>query len=206
MTAADTPTLSRQAITERLARLERCGEVRGVPGLSPESLRPAAVLVPLVDRDQGMNVILTRRSEALRDHAGQISFPGGRIEADDPSPHMAALREAEEEIGVTPSQVDIVGELPQYRTGTGFLVHPVVGFVDAAAAFQPCPVEVAEVFEVPLAFILDPANHRPHEFHHDGRVHLLQAMPYGEYFIWGATAAILIELYQALATEAGEEA
>ncbi|MBA1147202.1 CoA pyrophosphatase [Ectothiorhodospiraceae bacterium WFHF3C12] len=206
MTAAITPPLSRADIAARLARLEHCEEVRGVPGLARRELRPAAVLVPLVERAGAFNVILTRRSEKLRDHAGQISFPGGRIEPDDPSPHMAALREADEEIGVYPEQVEVVGELPHYRTGTGFLVHPVVGFVDASAGFRPCPVEVAEVFEVPLSFILDPRNHRPHEFHHDGQVHLLQAMPYGEYFIWGATAAILIELYQVLTGDGSREA
>lgn len=163
------------------------------------------MLVPLVERDRDLNVILTRRSDRLREHAGQISFPGGRIEPEDPSPHMAALREAEEEIGVEPRQVEIVSELPQYRTGTGFLVHPVVGFVDARAAFRACPVEVAEVFEVPLSFVLNPQNHRPHEFHHDGQVHQLRAVPYGEYFIWGATASILIELYQALTGDVPEE-
>lgn len=204
MTATRSPSLSRQTIVRRLGRSGRCDEIRGAAFGRNRRLRPAAVLVPLVERAEGFHVILTRRSEALRDHAGQISFPGGRIEADDPSPHMAALREAEEEIGVQPRQVEVIGELPLYRTGTGFLVHPVVGFVDPAAEPRRCPVEVAEVFEVPLAFVLDPTNHKPHEFHYEGQVHLLQAMPYGEYFIWGATAAILIELYQALSGAGGD--
>lgn len=206
MKAAIPLPLSREAVSERLAQLEPCDRIRGVPGLSPATLRPAAVLVPLVERQLGLNVILTRRSVRLRDHAGQISFPGGRIEPGDRSPHMAALREAEEEIGVRPEQVDVVAELPQYRTGTGFLVHPVVGFVDPGAGFRPCPIEVAEVFEVPLSFVLNPENHRPHEFHYQGRVHQLRAMPYGEYFIWGATASILVELYQVLTGDVREEA
>jgi len=198
MTAATQLPLNRQAVVERLAGFRHCDRMGGVPGLDPASLRPAAVLVPLVERTGGLNVILTRRTEHLRDHAGQISFPGGRIEVDDPSPHRAALREAEEEIGVAPQQVEVVGELPLYSTATGFLVHPVVGFVDPAAGFTACPVEVAEVFEVPLAFILNPDNHRTHEIEFRGRTHHAPAMPYGSYFIWGATASILLELYDVL--------
>lgn len=198
MTAATELPLSRQAVVERLSGFEHCRRVGGVAGVDPDTLRPAAVLVPLVERAGGLQVILTRRTEHLRDHAGQISFPGGRIEPDDPSPHMAALREAEEEIGVAPRQVEVIAELPQYRTATGFLVHPVVGFVDPSAGFRPCPVEVAEVFEVPLAFILNPDNHGTHEIEYRGRQYQAPAMPYGSHFIWGATASILLELYGAL--------
>ncbi|HKJ94134.1 MAG TPA: CoA pyrophosphatase [Gammaproteobacteria bacterium] len=167
-------------------------------GLNSEGLRPAAVLVPLIERSGGINVVLTRRTEHLRDHAGQISFPGGSIEEHDASPAAAALREAEEEIGVPPRAVDLVGELPTYATGTGFLVYPAIGFLDSAVVFRPDPEEVAEIFEVPLDFFLDPGNHRPHDIVHRGRRYRLCAMPYGDYYIWGATAGMLRQLYRLL--------
>lgn len=172
--------------------------------LSPppdEPLVHAAVLVPLVERPEGLHVILTRRTEDLRDHAGQISFPGGRIEPSDASVEAAALRETHEEIGISPAQVDVLGRLRCYRTGTGYWVHPVVGLLRPPLELRPEPGEVAEIFEVPLAFFLDPGNHQPHLFEHQGRRYQLVAMPYGEYFIWGATAGMLRCLYQALVDE-----
>ncbi|WP_435101193.1 CoA pyrophosphatase [Arhodomonas sp. AD133] len=165
------------------------------------SLHPAAVLVPLVERESGLNVVLTRRTAHLRAHAGQISFPGGRIEAHDESSLAAALREAEEEVGLVPEAVELVGRLPVYPTGTGFRIDPWVGIIAPSVTLVPDPGEVAEIFEVPLAFVLDPANHRPHSLDRGGRRYRLCAIPYGDYYIWGATAAILRDLYRLLADQ-----
>ena len=123
---------------------------------------PAAVLVPVVDRADGLTMLLTQRSADLPDHPGQISFPGGRVEPDDTSIADAALREATEEVGLARAHVAILGELPNYETVTGFRVTPVVGWVEPPFALLPDPVEVADVFEVPLAFLLDPANQQRH--------------------------------------------
>lgn len=163
------------------------------------ALTPAAVLVPIVLHTDAPTMLLTRRTDHLRDHAGQISFPGGRIEAGDAGAVEAALREAEEEVGLSAAQVEVVGYLPEYRTGTGFTVTPVVGFVSPPLSLSPDPFEVAEVFEVPLAFLLDPMNHHRHEIHWRGRKRRYYAMPYGERFIWGATAGMIVSLCQRLA-------
>jgi 8-oxo-dGTP pyrophosphatase MutT (NUDIX family) len=163
-----------------------------------DDLREAAVLVPLVERDSGIRVVLTRRTHTLRDHAGQISFPGGRIEASDTDPVEAALRETEEEIGVPRDRVALIGELPSLPTATGYLIHPVVGFLDPSVRFRAQPSEVAEIFEVPLSFVLDTGNHRPHTIARDGRRYRLHAIPYRDYFIWGATAGMLRSLVQLL--------
>ena len=162
------------------------------------TLTPAAVLFPIIVRDAGHTVMLTQRTAHLRDHAGQISFPGGRVEADDLSPTHTALRETEEEVGLSRERVEVLGFLPEYRTGTGFRVTPVVGLVHPPFDLQPDPFEVAEVFEVPLAFLLDPANHQRHEMHYRGALRQYFAMPYGDYFIWGATAGMIRSLSQRL--------
>ncbi|TXI74022.1 MAG: CoA pyrophosphatase [Dechloromonas sp.] len=162
------------------------------------TLTPAAVLFPIIVRDAGHTVMLTQRTAHLRDHAGQISFPGGRVEAEDLSPTHTALRETEEEVGLSRERVEILGFLPEYRTGTGFRVTPVVGLVHPPFDLQPDPFEVAEVFEVPLAFLLDPANHQRHEMHYRGALRQYFAMPYGDYFIWGATAGMIRSLSQRL--------
>lgn len=155
---------------------------------------PAAVLVPLVRRPAGLAVMLTRRTEHLRDHAGQISFPGGRSEPADHGPVGTALRETEEEVGLARRYIEIVGELPRYITITGYDVTPVVALVTSPFVLRPDASEVAEVFEVPLAFLLDPANHRQHSLHYRGALRHYFAMPYGEYFIWGATAGMIRSL------------
>lgn len=164
------------------------------PGARPR-LTPAAVLIPLVGRDDGIHVVLTERAATMPTHAGQIAFPGGRIDASDGSVREAALREAEEEIGMVPADVTVLGYLDAYQTGTGFLVAPVVATV--AASFVPVVQEreVADVFEVPLSFLMDPANHQMHQRSWRGIMRRYYAMPYGDRYIWGATAGMLKNLY-----------
>ncbi|MFZ2267170.1 MAG: CoA pyrophosphatase [Azonexus sp.] len=157
-------------------------------------LTPAAVLFPIVLREAGQTVLLTQRTAHLRDHAGQISFPGGRVEDEDASPVHTALRETEEEIGLAREYIEILGFLPEYRTGTGFRVTPVVGLVQPPFTLALDPFEVAEAFEVPLDFLLDPANHQEHSLHYRGALRHFFAMPYGDYFIWGATAGMIRSL------------
>lgn len=158
------------------------------------AVTPAAVLVPIVLHDGRPTVLLTQRTAHLRDHAGQISFPGGRVEEGDGGFIDAALRETEEEIGLERCHIRIAGYLPDYRTGTGFCVTPVVAFVTPPFTVRPDPFEVAEVFEVPLDFLLDTANHEQHEIHWRGKLRKYYAMPYGDYYIWGATAGMIVSL------------
>ncbi|MCW5633099.1 MAG: CoA pyrophosphatase [Rubrivivax sp.] len=169
---------------------------------------PAAVLVPLVQRPTGLSVLLTRRTDHLRDHAGQISFPGGRAEPGDAGAADTALREAEEEVGLARDRVEVVGELPVYTTVTSYAVTPVVGLVEPPFALTLDTFEVAEAFEVPLAFLMSPAHHRRHVFTFEGGQRQFLSMPWHgpgsdgqprEYFIWGATAAMLRNLYRLLA-------
>lgn len=159
---------------------------------------PAAVLVPLVARGQVPTVLLTRRTDHLHHHPGQISFPGGRVEEADTSPIDTALRETEEEIGLDRRHIELIGTLPDYLTGTGFRVTPVVGLVTPPFELTLDAFEVAEAFEVPLSHFLDPANHEQHSIVHEGRVRQFHAMPYQGYFIWGATAGIIMSLYRVL--------
>jgi 8-oxo-dGTP pyrophosphatase MutT (NUDIX family) len=167
--------------------------------------RAAAVLVGVVARDDGPTVLLTQRTAHLSSHGGQIAFPGGRTETTDPSPAATALREAHEEIGLEHRLVDVIGSLPDYRTGTGFLVTPVVGLVDPAHSLTLDPNEVDDAFEVPLAFLMDPANHQRRLYRWGDAERMFYAMPWRpaqrqdkEYFIWGATAAMLRNLYRFL--------
>ena len=162
----------------------------------------AAVLVPLVDRADGMTVLLTRRTEHLNDHAGQISFPGGRVEAGDRDAIACALREAEEEIGLSRARIEVIGCLDTCVTGTGFSVVPVVGLIaaplDLARDLTLDRFEVAEAFEVPLAFVLDPRNHVRCSAVARGRQRIFYALSYGERCIWGATARMLVNLHEVL--------
>jgi 8-oxo-dGTP pyrophosphatase MutT (NUDIX family) len=168
-------------------------------GVGDEELMPAAVLFPIVQRNEEPTVLLTQRTAHLKDHPGQISFPGGRCESSDPSPVHTALREAAEEIGLGAAHVDVAGYLPEYLTSTGFRVTPVVAMVSPPFELQLDAYEVAEVFEVPLSFLLDPVNHQRHSLHYRGRLRHYYAMPYRDHFIWGATAGIIMSLYRALA-------
>ncbi|GLT21303.1 coenzyme A pyrophosphatase [Zoogloea oryzae] len=165
-------------------------------GIPTGPLRPAAVLVPIVLREPEPTLLLTRRTDHLHHHPGQVSFPGGRVEAQDTSPIETALRETEEEISLARHHVELLGCLPQYRTGTGFDVTPVVGLVTPPFELSPDAFEVAEVFEVPLSFLLDEANHQLHRVEVRGKLREYYAMPYGDYFIWGATAGMIVSLYR----------
>lgn len=157
-------------------------------------LVPAAVLVPVVLRDQEPTVLLTLRTSHLRDHAGQISFPGGRTERDDDSAEETALREAEEEVGLHRRHVQIIGRLPPFLTITGFVVTPVIGLIKPPFELKRDDFEVAEVFETPLAFLMDQENHVRHEVMHQGKLHHYWSMPWQGYNIWGATAGMLRQL------------
>jgi 8-oxo-dGTP pyrophosphatase MutT (NUDIX family) len=173
--------------------------------LLPEdrTLVEAAVLVGLVPRDEGIQVLLTRRTDVLRHHAGQVSFPGGRLEADDADAVAAAVRETFEEVGIAPSQVAPLGYLDAYTTITGFRVLPVVATVASDYIAQPDPNEVADVFEVPLAFLLDPANIASLALEHRGRMREVWEFRYPDQRIWGVTAAILLNMRERLAAVGG---
>jgi len=164
----------------------------------PERQVPAAVLVPLVERATGLTILLTQRAATLKDHAGQISFPGGRIEPEDPDAWHAALREAHEEIGLLPGLVEFAGYLPDHRVITGFRVTPVVGFVSPEYELRIAEAEVHDVFEVPLDFILDAANHKSRRRTLGGLVVEVHDIPYGDRNIWGATAGMLMTLRRML--------
>ncbi len=157
--------------------------------------RRAAVLIPLVARDDGVAVILTRRTEHLPKHAGQVAFPGGKIEPGDKGPLQAALRETHEEIGIPPQKVEPLGYLDTYQTGSGFRIVPVVGFVDPHVELTLEPGEVAAAFEVPLSFLMTPENHRRDSREWRNRRRHFYVMPFGEHYIWGVTAGIIRGLY-----------
>ncbi len=200
--------MTREEIADRVARRARqlaagdgaepppMGSDFTLSGQTPQAeLRPAAVLVPLVDRPEGITVLLTQRTEHMPSHAGQIAFPGGRRQPEDADSTATALREAMEEIGLDPSFVTVIGELDRYVTGTGFCVTPVVGFVAPGFGSRADPREVADIFEVPLAHFLDARNHQIHSRTWQGRERRYYAMPYGDRYIWGATAGMLKNLH-----------
>ena len=162
---------------------------------SEDQLKPAAVLVPIVRRPDGLTVLFTRRSPHLTDHAGQISFPGGRAEPGDGSPEGTALRETHEEIGLAPAHVELLGSLHEFRTVTGYRVTPVVGLVSTPFELDADEVEVAEVFEVPLSYLMDPANQQRNSVVHDGLRRHYFAVPHGRHYIWGATAGMVMNLH-----------
>lgn len=173
------------------------GELAGI--LAPEQPRtPAAVLVPLIERAAGVQVLLTRRTDSLRHHAGQISFPGGRMEPDDESPLAAALRETCEEVGLAPDRLEPLGFLDPFETITGYHVWPAVARVATPFQLRPDPSEVAEAFEVPLGFLLDPGNCRQVGMEYAGRVRHYYQFQYGQHRIWGATASMLVNLRERL--------
>ncbi len=167
----------------------------------PDAPTPAAVLVPIIDRGDNLTVLLTERASDLRHHAGQISFPGGRIESTDGTPIEAALREAEEEIGLSRDFVEVIGVLPDHMIVTGFRVTPIVGLVRPGFELRIDPGEVASTFEMPLSFLLDPNNHVRRKRRFENHEVELTDLPWGERNIWGATAGMLFTLYRVLRGE-----
>lgn len=190
---SEPPWLGR--VQAALLRDQPAVEVIVEHGPGTDDAIPAAVLMAIVLRDTP-TLLLTQRTSHLRDHPGQISFPGGRIEPDDPSPRAAALREAEEEIGLAGDRVDVLGYLPRYLTGTGFDVTPVVGLVRPPLELLADPFEVAEIFEVPLPFLLDESNFQRMALHVGGRRRTFYSIPHAERFIWGATAGMIRVLFE----------
>lgn len=168
------------------------------PGADASTLTPAAVLIPIVVRPSALTVLLTQRTAHLRDHAGQVSFPGGRCEPEDSSPVATALREAHEEVGLDPQQVEILGALAEYRTSTGFAVRPVIGLVLPPLNLKLDDFEVADVFEPPLEFLLQPANFRRERIEYQGSLRDYWAVPWQGRYIWGATAGMLVNLREFL--------
>jgi len=160
---------------------------------------PAAVLMPLVQREHGLALLLTQRTAHLTDHAGQVSLPGGRAEAEDASSIETALRETEEEIGLSRRHIEVLGTLPDHFTGTGYRITPVVGLAHPPFELQADPFEVEEIFEVPLAFLMDGMNHQVRSVELPGaEKRTFYTMPYDRFFIWGATAAMLRNLFHFL--------
>lgn len=203
VTLAAGPDLTREALSRLFDRrldfagLESEGDLtrHGSEVGAPASLRDAAVLIGVVPRASGLNVILTRRPDHLGSHPGQVAFPGGRIDPGDQGPVEAALREAEEEIGLSPSLAEVRGVLEPFATGSGFKIYPVVGFVDSTFSPKINVEEVAEAFEVPFAFLMDPSNHGQKTGEFRGRVRHYYEMPYGGQRIWGVTAHMIVKLY-----------
>ena len=197
----------RDLIVERLATLPPLEELLTADDLEKQNeasrlaLKPAAVLLLVVNHAEP-TVVFTQRTSHLSAHAGQISLPGGSCDADDCTPERTALREAEEELGIAPERVQVLGRLPEYLTSTGFAVTPVVGWAEPPLAYRPDPHEVADVFEVPLNFLLDARNHRYESAFYKGRMRHYWAMPYGERFIWGATAGMLVTFHRLMGKEA----
>ena len=174
---------------------------QGIDAERAAARRRASVLVPIVARAGELTMLFTRRTAHLRNHSGQIAFPGGGAEPGDASAEATALREAHEEIGLEPARVEVLGRLSDYHTRTDYRVTPVVGLVAPPVELRLDAHEVEEAFEVPLAFLLDPANHLRHQREFQGRPVPFYAIPYRDYYIWGATAGMLINLYRFLAGE-----
>lgn len=199
--------LTRERITEWLARPAPPPAPDDLHLIAPRDgarVAEAAVLVPLVDRPGRLHLLLTQRTPHLDNHAGQISFPGGRVEEGDASREETALRETEEEIGVPRSAVALLGRLPVYENLSGFRITPVVGWIEPPLVLKPDPFEVAAAFEAPLEHFLDAARYQRREFHFRGRHRHYMAIPYDGRYIWGATAAMLYSFARLLASDGGQ--
>ena len=199
--SVDFATFDRHSLASRLTVSKSLPIEDGRLSMTPDEVAattPAAVLVPVINRPGGLSVLLTRRTDHLNDHAGQISFPGGKVDAADRSPEETALRETEEEIGLDRRHVHLLGRLPDYFIPTGFRVTPVIGWVDPPFALKLDPFEVADAFEVPFSFLVDPSNRQMQSAVRAGRLRHFYAMPYQGYNIWGATAGMLVTLSRIL--------
>jgi 8-oxo-dGTP pyrophosphatase MutT (NUDIX family) len=208
----DAPAVEPYSVADFRRRVERrngpaddggdYGDHRFNPDLRPfivrDGLRDAAVLIPVVDRKEGASVILTKRTEKLRHHSGQVAFPGGSIDPTDASSEGAALRETEEEIGLDRSFVEVIGRLPDYVSGSGFRVAPILGVVRPGFLLTLNVDEVDDAFEVPLAFLMNDANHSRESREWQGHMRNYYVMPYGDHYIWGLTAGIIRVLYERL--------
>jgi 8-oxo-dGTP pyrophosphatase MutT (NUDIX family) len=182
--------VSRLATSPSLEELLTADDLEKQHEAALGTLKPAAVLLLVVNHPGDPTVVFTQRTAHLADHAGQISFPGGRVDDDDRTPEHTALREAEEEIGITADRIEVLGRLPEYRTGTGYAVTPIVGWAEPPLTWRPDPHEVA--------FLLDAGNHRYESAFYRGRMRKYWSMPYGERFIWGATAGMLVTFHRIL--------
>ncbi len=208
MTELASPALTRAWISAHLDPLDTEADPEGAfrsdhdlngdhPAVSP-ALKPAAVLIALIEREAGYTVLLTRRADTLRSHTGQVALPGGRIDPGE-NPVACALREAQEEVGLDPERVTLAGLSTRYRTMTGYAITPVVGFVTPPLEVTPNPHEVADIFETPFGFLMDPANHERREGRTPaGDLRRFYAMTWQDRMIWGATAGILRALYDRL--------
>lgn len=179
-------------------------EPDGSAVIPPPPHRRAAVLVPVVAREDGLAIVLTQRAGHLRDHSGQVALPGGKIEPTDASPLAAALREAEEEVGLSPAGVRLLGYLDPYLSATGFLVAPVIGLIDPEARLAPNPAEVDAIFEVPLALLMDRSRYQLRAREWQGRIRRFYALPFGGRLIWGVTAGILHNFAERLDVRAAD--
>ncbi|MFU0507113.1 CoA pyrophosphatase [Pseudaminobacter sp. NGMCC 1.201702] len=192
-----------RALREREAEADDdYGDHRFNPGFGDlirrDSLRDAAVLVPIIDHGEEASVLLTKRAEKLRNHSGQVAFPGGRIDPEDPTPEFAALRETAEEIGLDGDHIEVIGRMPDYVSGSGYRIAPVLGIVRPGFQLNLNAHEVDVAFEVPLRFLMDPANHHQGSRLWDDRTWVYYDMPYGGQRIWGVTAGIIRTLYERL--------
>jgi 8-oxo-dGTP pyrophosphatase MutT (NUDIX family) len=192
----------RRAVREQAPHAMELGDHVLNPTLAhlivPKTLREAAVLVPVVDRGPEATLLLTKRTEKLRSHSGQIAFPGGRIDPDDGTPERCALRETEEEIGLDASFIDIVGRMPDYVTGSGYRIAPILATVKPGFLLTINEDEVDDAFEVPLSFLMDPVNHRRESRVWQEQERFFYTMPHGERYIWGVTAGIIRTLWERL--------
>ena len=188
--------VSPEELRERLASIVGGHEVvygEEVVGILEQPPTPAAVLVPIILHPEP-SLLLTRRTSHLKKHAGQVSFPGGRIDPEDKDAVATALREAEEEVGLDPTRVEIVGRMDEYVTGTGFIITPVIGLLPPGLSFRPSPNEVEAIFEFPFSVLLDPEAPRRQKQHTRGQWREYWVWPHPDHFIWGATAAIMYHL------------
>jgi 8-oxo-dGTP pyrophosphatase MutT (NUDIX family) len=166
--------------------------------VAKNAFHDAAVLIPVIGETDAPSVLLTRRADSLRTHSGQVAFPGGKIDAEDMDPVAAAIRECEEETGIGASHIDVVGQLPDYMAGSGFRISPVLAVIAPGYRIDPNPDEVDAVFEVPLAFLMDQANHQKGSREFQGRERFYYEMPYDGWYIWGVTAGIIRLMYERL--------